>query len=37
MLLLEQYVALEIDGKQAVVRKSYLPKRTIQTGLEDSI
>jgi len=33
--LLAQYSGLQIDGKQAVVRNGYLPKRTIQTGLGD--
>lgn len=33
--LLSQYSDLKVDGKQAVVRNGYLPKRTIQTGLGD--
>ena len=31
--LLAQYSENKIDGKQAVIRNGYLPKRTIQTGL----
>ena len=31
--LLAQHSDEKIDGKQAVVRNGYLPKRTIQTGL----
>ncbi len=30
---LDDYSSLEVDGKQAVVRNGYLPKRMIQTGL----
>ena len=33
--LLERYAAVQVDGKQAVVRNGYLPERTVQTGLGD--
>ncbi len=33
--LLGKYSELKVDGKQAVVRNGYLPKRTVQTGLGD--
>ena len=33
--LLAKYADQQVDGKQAVVRNGYLPKRTIQTGLGD--
>ena len=34
--MLEQHQGLRmLDGRQAVVRNSYLPERTIQTGLGD--
>jgi putative transposase len=33
--LLAKYTDQQVDGKQAVVRNGYLPKRTIQTGLGD--
>jgi len=33
--LLGKYSDHKIDGKQAVVRNGYLPKRTVQTGLGD--
>lgn len=33
--LLAKYADQQIEGKQAVVRNGYLPKRTIQTGLGD--
>lgn len=33
--LLAHYADQKIDGKQAVIRNGYLPKRTIQTGLGD--
>lgn len=33
--LLAQYAEQKVDGKQAVIRNGYLPKRTIQTGLGD--
>ena len=33
--LLGKYSEFKVDGKQAVVRNGYLPKRTVQTGLGD--
>lgn len=33
--LLAQYSEKKIDGKQAVIRNGYLPKRTVQTGVGD--
>lgn len=33
--LLSQYSGLKVDGKQAVIRNGYLPKRTVQTGVGD--
>lgn len=33
--LLSQYSEKKIDGKQAVIRNGYLPKRTVQTGVGD--
>lgn len=33
--LLGKYSEHKVDGKQAVVRNGYLPKRTVQTGLGD--
>jgi len=33
--LLAQYSEQKVDGKQAVIRNGFLPKRTIQTGLGD--
>ena len=33
--LLAQYSEQKIDGKQAVIRNGFLPRRTIQTGLGD--
>lgn len=33
--LLAQYSENKIDGKQAVIRNGYLPKRTVQTGVGD--
>ena len=33
--LLESYSAIQVEGKQAVVRNGHLPERTIQTGLGD--
>jgi len=33
--LLGKYSELKVDGKQAVVRNGFLPKRTVQTGLGD--
>ena len=33
--LLAQYSKKKINGKQAVIRNGYLPKRTVQTGIGD--
>ena len=33
--LLSRYSGLKVDGKQAVIRNGYLPKRTVQTGVGD--
>jgi len=33
--LLDQYSALKVEGKKALVRNGHLPERTIQTGLGD--
>ena len=33
--LLSRYSGIKVDGKQAVIRNGYLPKRTVQTGVGD--
>ncbi len=33
--LFSRHSGLKVDGKQAVIRNAYLPKRTVQTGVGD--